>query len=101
MNNIKKKLSEGAGGGLKKAAAGKKFRLCFFTAAARPAAVTVWNIFRIILRSRFSILIRTIYPEEEYRKRVEEQKRLARELPARYPIHVIEGIYERSSFMRQ
>ena len=39
-----------------------------------------------------------IYPEEEYRKRVEEQKRLARELPARYPIHVIEGIYEPKQF---
>ena len=29
---------------------------------------------------------------------MEEQKRLARELPARYPIHVIEGIYEPKQF---
>ena len=39
-----------------------------------------------------------IYPEEEYRKRVEEQKRLAKELPARHPIHVIEGTYEPKQF---
>ena len=39
-----------------------------------------------------------IYPEEEYRKRVEEQKRLAKELPARHPIHVIEGTYEPKRF---
>ena len=39
-----------------------------------------------------------IYPEEEYHKRVEEQKRLAKELPARYPIRVIEGIYEPKQF---
>ena len=39
-----------------------------------------------------------IYPEEEYRKRVEEQKRLAKELPSRHPIHVIEGTYEPKQF---
>ena len=39
-----------------------------------------------------------IYPEEEYRKRVEEQKRLVKELPARHPIHVIEGTYEPKQF---
>lgn len=39
-----------------------------------------------------------IYPPEEYQKRVEEQRRLACELPARYPIHVIEGAYDPKKF---
>ena len=34
-----------------------------------------------------------ISPEEEYRKRVEEQKRLLREQPARYPVAFREGRY--------
>ena len=32
-----------------------------------------------------------IAPEEEYRKRVEEQKRLIEQLPAVYPIQFLEG----------
>lgn len=39
-----------------------------------------------------------IYPREEYQKRVEEQRRLARELPSRYPIHVKEGEYDPMKF---
>lgn len=39
-----------------------------------------------------------IAPEEEYRKRVEEQKRLAEQLPAVYPIQFLEGRYEPEEF---
>ena len=34
-----------------------------------------------------------IYPEEEYHMRVQEQQRLIRELPAKYPISFISGEY--------
>lgn len=39
-----------------------------------------------------------IYPEEEFFKRVEEQKRLIGELPAKYPISFIEGNYDPKEF---
>ncbi|MDO4323062.1 MAG: epoxyqueuosine reductase QueH [Lachnospiraceae bacterium] len=39
-----------------------------------------------------------IYPEQEYAHRVEEQKRLIGELPARYPIQIIEGRFEPREF---
>ncbi|MDD6618931.1 MAG: epoxyqueuosine reductase QueH [Clostridiales bacterium] len=39
-----------------------------------------------------------IAPEEEYRKRVEEQKRLIEQLPAVYPIQFLEGRYEPEEF---
>lgn len=35
---------------------------------------------------------------EEYRKRVEEEKRLIRELPAKYPVAFLEGSYEPEQF---
>ena len=35
---------------------------------------------------------------EEYRKRVEEEKRLIRELPAKYPVAFLEGSYEPDQF---
>ena len=39
-----------------------------------------------------------IYPEEEYCKRVEEQRHLIEQLPARYPIHLIEGHFDPKEF---
>lgn len=36
--------------------------------------------------------------QEEYRKRVEEQKRFILEFPARYPVQFIEGDYEPAAF---
>ncbi len=39
-----------------------------------------------------------IYPEQEYRFRAEEQKRLIRELPTRYPVQFIEGEYVPEAF---
>ena len=39
-----------------------------------------------------------IAPEEEYRKRVEEQKRLVEQLPAVYPSQFLEGRYEPEEF---
>lgn len=39
-----------------------------------------------------------IYPEEEYLKRVREQQELIRQLPARYPIHLIEGRFDPQEF---
>ena len=39
-----------------------------------------------------------IYPEEEYFKRVKEQKRFIEELPAKYPIQFVEGSYEKEWF---
>lgn len=39
-----------------------------------------------------------IAPEEEYRKRVEEQKRMVEQLPAVYPIQFLEGRYEPEEF---
>ena len=41
-----------------------------------------------------------IYPEEEYHMRVQEQQRLIRELPAKYPIAFREGAYDKERFMR-
>ena len=39
-----------------------------------------------------------IYPEEEYHKRVEEQKHLIRSLPVKHPIHLIEGRFDPKEF---
>ena len=39
-----------------------------------------------------------ISPEDEYRKRVKEQQRLIRELPAVHPVHFREGEYRPSDF---
>jgi hypothetical protein len=39
-----------------------------------------------------------IYPDEEYAKRVEEQKEFIRRLPARYPIGFVEGNFEKERF---
>ncbi|MDE6904538.1 MAG: epoxyqueuosine reductase QueH [Lachnospiraceae bacterium] len=39
-----------------------------------------------------------IYPDEEYEKRVEEQKRFIREFPAKYPVDFIRGDFEKESF---
>lgn len=39
-----------------------------------------------------------IYPEEEYFKRVEEQKRFIGSLPAKYPVSFVEGKYEKERF---
>lgn len=54
------------------------------------------------LAGHFSITVDyynpNISPAEEYRKRVEEQKRLIRLLPARWPITFSEGTYEPERF---
>lgn len=42
-----------------------------------------------------------IAPEEEYRKRVEEQKRLIEQLPAVHPIRFVEGRYEPEEFYQR
>lgn len=39
-----------------------------------------------------------IYPEEEYTKRVEEQKHLIANMPTRYPVHLIEGKFDPKEF---
>ncbi len=39
-----------------------------------------------------------IFPEEEYYKRVEEQKELIRQLPVKYPIDFVEGAYDQKRF---
>jgi hypothetical protein len=39
-----------------------------------------------------------IYPDDEYYKRVEEQKRFIAEFPAKYHVDVIEGDYDKDSF---
>lgn len=39
-----------------------------------------------------------IYPEEEYYKRVEEQKRFIERLPAKHPISFVEGRYDKERF---
>lgn len=39
-----------------------------------------------------------IYPEEEYQKRVAEQKSFIERLPAKYPISFVEGVYEKERF---
>ncbi|GAA6492026.1 MAG TPA: epoxyqueuosine reductase QueH [Candidatus Bariatricus faecipullorum] len=39
-----------------------------------------------------------IWPEEEYGKRVEEQRRFAGELQTRYPVSFVEGRYEKERF---
>lgn len=39
-----------------------------------------------------------IYPPEEYTKRVEEQRHLIEQLPARNPISFLEGVYEEARF---
>lgn len=39
-----------------------------------------------------------IYPEEEYGKRVEEQRRFIEKLPAKHPIAFVEGAFEKERF---
>jgi hypothetical protein len=39
-----------------------------------------------------------IYPDDEYYKRVEEQKRFIEEFPAEHPVDVIEGDFDKDSF---
>ena len=39
-----------------------------------------------------------IYPEEEYRMRVEEQQRFIREFPTKYPVSFVEGFYDTKAF---
>ena len=39
-----------------------------------------------------------IFPEEEYEKRVEEQRRLIGELPAKHPVHLLVGDYQPQRF---
>ena len=39
-----------------------------------------------------------IYPEEEYFKRVEEQRRFIEQLPAKHPIAFLEGKYDKERF---
>ena len=39
-----------------------------------------------------------IYPEDEYQKRVVEQQRLIEQLPAKYPISFVEGVFEKERF---
>lgn len=39
-----------------------------------------------------------IYPEEEYHKRVEEQKRFIEKLPVKHPISFVEGCYDKERF---
>ena len=69
------------------------FLLFCCTAAARPAAVTYWNICLNIFPSRSFYYNPNIYPESEYRTRVQEQKRFIGSLPAKYPVSFLEGDY--------
>ena len=39
-----------------------------------------------------------IYPEEEYTKRVEEQRRFIEKLPAKHKIEFVEGVFEKERF---
>lgn len=39
-----------------------------------------------------------IYPQEEYRKRVEEQQRLIAQMPLRYPVRFVEGDFDDKRF---
>lgn len=39
-----------------------------------------------------------IYPDEEYYKRVEEQKTFIERLPAKHPIHFVEGNFDKERF---
>ena len=39
-----------------------------------------------------------IYPDEEYTKRVEEQKRFIEKLPTKYPVSFVEGDFEKNLF---
>ena len=41
-----------------------------------------------------------IYPEEEYWKRVEEQKGLIRRMKTRHPVSFSEGVYEKEAFYK-
>lgn len=39
-----------------------------------------------------------IYPPEEYAKRVQEQQMLVDKMPTKYPVHFLEGAYDRERF---
>lgn len=41
-----------------------------------------------------------IYPDEEYRQRVEEQKRLIEVIPAKHPIGFVEGDFDKERFFQ-
>lgn len=42
-----------------------------------------------------------IYPDEEYQKRVEEQRQLIQKMPVKYPIEFVEGHFEKDLFFQE
>ena len=73
--------------------AGKKIPSLLLHSCCAPCSSYVLEY----LSQHFSITVLYYNPniseEEEYRKRVEEQKRLIRELPVRYPVTFLEAAY--------
>ena len=73
-------------------------RRCFYTVAVHRAVPIAWNIFQISFKITVFYYNPNIYPEEEYRKRVAEQQKFIEKLPVKYPIHFVEGAYEKERF---
>ena len=84
---------------------GRRCPLCFFTAAARPAAVTFWSTFPDILEITVFYYNPNIYPPSEYEERTSEQERLIREFNREWEyeadrqlIHFVAGTYVPEDF---
>ena len=73
-------------------------RLFLHSCCAPCKAVMCWNICRNILRLRFFYYNPNIFPEAEFEKRIHEQEKLIRELPAKHTIHFQAGNYDSEKF---
>lgn len=73
-------------------------RRCCCTAAALPCSSYCLEYLSQYFHITVDYYNPNIYPEEEYHMRVQEQQRLIRELPAKYPIAFREGAYDKERF---
>ena len=79
----------------------KKVPLCSFTAVVHHAAVMCWNICRNYFEITVFYYNPNIFPESEFEKRIHEQEKLIRELPAKHLIDPFSGgNYDSEKFLR-
>ena len=70
----------------------------FLHSCCAPCSSYVLEYLRNFFRITVFYYNPNIYPEDEYQKRVVEQQRLIEQLPAKYPISFVEGVFEKERF---
>ena len=83
----------------KNKAAGRIPSLCLHSCCA-PCSSYVLEYLSAYFKITVFYYNPNIYPEKEYWKRVSEQRELLEQLPAKYPISFMEGIYEKERFYK-